>query len=160
MGNKFLVNREDLGKRVVGYMIYNDSNKDFMGMTEKQVKDSINRGIPIYGFILGEDGLLQVDEEGFHTTNYMVRTGIATLTPAFQHDGMINMFYIVVGSYKDDKNQTIYEVVSSRYGREVLLEQRLRVLLEIGGIQGGVYLDSKNKIVLFEKTTSIQDSKL
>lgn len=157
MGNKYLVNREDLGKRVIGYMVYNSCSKDFIGMTEKQVKDSIKNGVPVYGVILAEDGALQLDKEGFHTMNYMVKTGINTLTPAFDYNGMTNIFYIVVDSYKDDKNQTMYEVVNSRYGRTKVTEQKLKVLLEIGAIQGGVYLDKKNKLVLCNKITTTQE---
>lgn len=160
MGNKYLVNREDLGKRVIGYMVYNDNSKDFIGMTEKQVKDSIKSGVPVYGFLLAEDGSLQLDKDGFHTTNYMVKTGINTLTPAFDYDGMTNIFYIVVDSYKDKKNQTMYEVVNSRYGRTEITEQKLKVLIEIGAIQGGIYLDKKNKLILCDKNTTMQEGEV
>lgn len=159
MGNKYLVNREDLGKRTIGYIVYNDNSKDFSGMTEKQVMESMKSGTPVYGFVLGKEGSLQLDSAGFHTSNYMVKTGINTLTPAFDHDGMANIFYVVVGSHTDEKSQTLYEVVNSRYGRTEITEQKLKVLLEIGAIQGGVYLDHKNKLVLCNQKPSAQGEK-
>lgn len=148
MGNKYLINREDLGKRTIGYVIYNSTSKDFVGMTAKQIKESIKNGVPVYGFTLAEDNTLHLDKDNFHTTNYMVRSGINSISPAYDHNGMANMFYVVVDTYKDTNNQTVYEVVNSRYGRTEVNEAKIRVLVEIGAVQGGAYLDSKNKLIV------------
>lgn len=145
---KYLVNREDLGKRVTGYICYNAETKEFTGLTEKQIKDAISNGSSVYGLILNAEGNLEVDKDGFKTTNYMVRSGINNLSPAFETDLAVNVFYVVVAVIKS-KTGAMYEVVSSRYGRTEITEQRLKLLIEFGAIQGGVYLE-KNKIVTCE----------
>ena len=145
---KYLVNREDLGKRITGYIVYNSETKEFTGLTEKVITNKISSGDRIYGLVLNADGKLEVDKDGFKTTNYMVRSGINSLSPIFETDSAVNIFYIVVAVIKN-KTGIIYEVVNSRYGRTEITEQRLRLLYEFGAIQGGVYLD-KNKLVVCE----------
>ena len=41
---RYMINREDLGKRVTGYMFYDADSKGFTGLTEKQIKDTLNKG--------------------------------------------------------------------------------------------------------------------
>lgn len=138
---KFLINREDLGNRTTGYVVYNDCTKEFVGITEKQIVSILNTGEQVQGFILEEGGKLTLDKEGFHTTNYMVRTGVNTLRPAYELEAMSNLFYVVVGS-ANGKNGTMYEVVNSRYARVTITQAKLMGLLEFGAVQGGAYLDN------------------
>jgi len=76
-----MINREDLGKRVTGYMFYDADSKGFTGLTEKQIKDTLNKGERLYGLALDNEGNIIMDTEGFKTKNYMVRSGINSLAP-------------------------------------------------------------------------------
>ena len=140
---KYLVNREDLGKRVTGYMFYEADSKSFVGMTEKQIINTLKKGERLYGLILDSEGNITMDTEGFKTSNYMVRSGINNLVPAVDSDMPANMMYVVVGMKKVEGGEDVYEVVNSRYARLEMLEGKVRMLLEFGCIQGGVYLEGK-----------------
>ena len=111
---KYLVNREDLGKRVTGYIFYDGDSKGFIGLTEKQIKDTLGKGERLYGLVLNADGEISMDKDGWHTNNYMVRSGINSLTPAVETDCAANIFYVVVGARRE-QNEIIYEAVNSRY---------------------------------------------
>lgn len=137
---KYLVNREDLGKRVTGYIFYDGDSKGFIGLTEKQIKDTLGKGERLYGLVLNADGEISMDKDGWHTNNYMVRSGINSLTPAVEADCAANIFYVVVGARKE-QNEIIYEAVNSRYARVELPEGKVKMLCEFGCIQGGVYMD-------------------
>jgi len=76
---KYLVNREDLGKRTVGYVFYDADTKGFTGLTEKQVRDILGKGDRLYGLTHNSEGEIIMDAEGFKTKNYMVRSGINNL---------------------------------------------------------------------------------
>lgn len=147
---RYLVNREDLGRRVTGYMFYDADTKGFTGLTEKQIKDALNKGEKLYGLVLDSEGKITMDTETFKTKNYMVRTGINNLEPAVDTDMPANVMYVVVGMKKVQGGENVYEVVNSRYARLEMLESRVKMLLEFGCIQGGVYLDSKNKLAVCE----------
>ena len=81
-----------------------------------------------------------MDKDGWHTNNYMVRSGINSLTPAVETDCAANIFYVVVGARRE-QNEIIYEAVNSRYARVELPEGKVKMLCEFGCIQGGVYMD-------------------
>lgn len=147
---RYMVNREDLGRRVTGYMFYDADTKGFTGLTEKQIKDTLNKGERLYGLVLDSEGKIIMDTEGFKTKNYMVRTGINNLEPAVDTDMPANMMYVVVGMKKVQGGENVYEVVNSRYARLEMLESKIKMLLEFGCIQGGVYMDGKNRLAVCE----------
>lgn len=147
---KYLVNFEDLGKRVTEYMFYEADSKSFVGMTEKQIKASLSKGERLYGLILDSEGNITTDTKNFKTSNYMVRSGINNLSPTVDSDMPANMMYVVVGMKKVEGGENVYEVVNRRYARLEMLEGKVRVLLEFGCIQGGVYLDGKGKLKVCE----------
>ncbi len=97
---KYLVNREDLGKRTVGYVFYDAGTKGFTGLTGKQIRDVLGKGDKLYGLALDAEGNIIPDAEGFKTKNYMVRSGINSLAPAVETDCPANMMYVVVGMKK------------------------------------------------------------
>ena len=135
---RYMINREDLGKRVTGYMFYDADSKGFTGLTEKQIKDTLNKGERLYGLVLDGEGNITMDNEGFKTKNYMVRSGINSLAPAVETDMPANMMYVVVGMKKVQGGENVYEVISSRYARL------------FGCVQGGVYFDNKGKLTICE----------
>lgn len=137
---KYLVNREDLGKRVTGYIFYDADTKGFTGLTEKAIKDMLTKGERLYGLVLGADGEIAMDKDGWHTTNYMVRSGINNLAPVVESDCAANIFYVVVGVRKD-QGEVMYEVINSRYARLEMAESKVKMLCEFGCVQGGVYLE-------------------
>ena len=55
--------------------------------------------------------------------------------------------------------KTVYEVISSRHGRMVITEDKLKVYLEMNIIQGGAWLDSKGKIKIANGVEVEQDAK-
>ena len=151
---KALINREDLGKRTTGFIVYNGNSKEFIGLSEKQVKDCIANGEGVKGFILDEAGELALDRDGWKITNYMVRSGINTLRPLNEFDGsIVNVMYTAVGF---DKSKG-YEVVNSRYARVWMDETKVKLFLELGAIQGGVYMDSK-KLCLCDGVKVYEDN--
>ena len=147
---RYMVNAEMLGKRVTGYIFYDGDTKGFTGLTEKQIKDTLGKGERLYGLALDEGGNIVMDKDGFKTQNYMVRSGINSLTPAVDTDMPANMMYVVVGMKKVQGGENVYEVISSRYARLDMPESKVKMLLEFGCIQGGVYLDSKGKLNICE----------
>lgn len=147
---KYLVNREDLGKRTTGFIFYNADNKEFVGMTEKAIKDTLTKGERLYGLVLSAEGEIQMDKDGFKTTNYMVRSGINSLSPVNESDCAANIFYVVVSVKKVQGGESVYTVVNSRYARLEMPESKVKMLLEFGAIQGGAHLDSKSKLQVCE----------
>ncbi|PYG86779.1 hypothetical protein LY28_02805 [Ruminiclostridium sufflavum DSM 19573] len=153
---KFVINCVMLGKRVTGYRVYVSETKEFIGLTEKQIKDMISSGERVYGFIVDAEGSLQLDRDGFHASNIMVETGISTLKPMEMTGAVANVFFVAVGVHKV-KDGTVYEVVNSRYGRTSITEGKLKALLEIGCVSGGVYMDSKGKVTVCEGVEVIEE---
>ena len=123
---RYMINREDLGKSVTGYMFYDADSKGFTGLTEKQIKDTLNKGERLYGLVLDGEGNITMDNEGFK-------------------------MYVVVGMKKVQGGESVYEVISSRYARVEMPESKIKMLLEFGCIQGGVYFDSKGKLTICEE---------
>ena len=146
---KYMVGREDLGKRTTGYVFYDADSKGFMGMTEKAIKDTLGKGEKLYGLTLDSENNIVMDTEGFKTKNYMVRSGINSLAPAVEGDCMANIMYVVVGMRKVQGGENVYEVISSRYARLEMPESKVKMLVEFGCIQGGVYME-KGKLVTCE----------
>ncbi len=137
---RYLINREDLGKRTTGFIFYDADTKGFMGLTETKIKDTLSKGDRLYGLVLDADGNIAMDADGFHTTNYMVRSGINNLSPAVESDCPANLMYVVVGMRKAEGSENIYEVVNSRYARLEMPEGKVKMLCEFGAV-GGVYMD-------------------
>lgn len=143
----YLINRVDLGKRITGYEVYSSDTKEIIGLTEKQVKSLLTSGNALYGFTLDDNGELQLDRDGFHTKNYMIKTGIGRLKPFKESTSAVNVFYVLV-SVQRGTESTTYEVVSSRFSRICITEEKLKALLEFGCLTGGCYLDREGKVVI------------
>ena len=99
----------------------------FVELTEKQIKDTL-KGLTtdeVYGLRLSEAGELELDTDGFFTTNMMKKIHTNTLVPMVEDDCLANLFYIVIGTHKDKAN-TMYDVISSRYERISFTEEKVR----------------------------------
>ena len=148
---RYLINEVMLGKRSVGFEVYSAETEDIIGMTAKQVKDSITSGKAVRGFIVDESGELKTDIE--FIKNYMVKSGIGSLTPKMDTDCIVNIMYTVVG-----KKGANFEVVTSRFYHGTASEERIKVLYDMGAVNG-VYIDAKGRVQLIDEVKKALDEK-
>lgn len=136
MEKKFIINRVDLGQRVMGYELFNSAvnGGEVIGLTTKQLSEAVKAG-EVLGMVLDSNGTLQLDEgKGFQSI--MVKTGIGTLTST-DPSAVANLMYTV---YKRDGEN--YKVISSRFGRQSFCADKIRALLDLGAVNG-VVLDGE-----------------
>lgn len=138
-----VTNRLSLGNRELGWETYSLPKGEVVEFTSKQLKDAIRLGTDeVYGLKIDENtGELVFDTEGFYTTNMMNKVHINTLTPIIEDDCLANLFYTVIGTRKDKQN-TLYEVVSSRYERTFFTTEKTKALLEMKIISSGAVLQN------------------
>lgn len=148
MCRKLVVTNElVLGNRILGVETLSLPKGEVVEFTHKQLKDIIARGIDeVYGLTVNaESGELEFDE-AFFVTNMMVKSHINSLVPKVPDDCLANLFYIVIGTHKE-KNNLVYDVVSSRYERAVFTEEKVKTLLEMKVISAGAKLDGDKVVV-------------
>lgn len=143
-----VTNKLSLGNRELGWEVYSLPKGEVLEFTSKQLKDAIRTGTDeVYGLTIKEEsGELVLDTEGFYTTNLMNKTHINSLTPLAESDCLAKLFYTVIGMRKE-KQETKYEVISSRYERVWLGEERVKVMLEMGFISSGAKLENGEVVV-------------
>lgn len=135
-----VTNKLSLGNRELGWEAYSLPKGEVVEFTSKQLKDAIRLGTEeVYGLRLAEESGDLVFDEGFFTTNMMNKVHINSLTPMFESDCLANLFYIVIGSRKV-KQETVYDVISSRYERTTFNAEKVKTLLEMAIISGGAKL--------------------
>ena len=157
MCRKLIVtNKLSLGNRELGWETYSLPKGELVEFTSKQLKDIIRTGgaDEVYGLKISEEtGELEFDE-AFFTTNMMNKLHINTLVPMVEDDCLANLFYIVIGTHKV-KQETMYDVVSSRYERASFNAEKVKTLLEMKIISGGAKLENGEIIIAsLEKTKS------
>ena len=149
MCRKLVVTNEIfLGTRAICYEAYSLPKGEVVELTEKQIKD-ILKGLTtdeVYGLRLSEAGELELDTDGFFTTNMMKKIHTNTLVPMVEDDCLANLFYIVIGTHKDKAN-TMYDVISSRYERTSFTEEKVRTLLDMHIISAGAKMQGDKIIV-------------
>lgn len=90
----------------------------------------------------------------------MVKSHINSLVPKYENESLVNLFYIVIGTHKE-KGNVLYDVVSSRYERASFTEKKIKTLLDMGVISGGVKLDNGELIVApLEKSKTEQKAEV
>ena len=90
---------------------------------------------------------------------YNNKLHINTLVPIEESDSLANLYYIVVGTHKEE-NKQVYEVVSSRYEQAVFSEEKVRTLLDLKIISGGAKLeDGKIVVASMEKVKPVETEK-
>lgn len=134
---KVVINKLTLGARELGYELFD--GKQIIEMTGSQIIRAIKSGEEIRGVKVGGNEELELDREGFFTRNLMVKSHINNFKPLIEEDGSVaaNIFYIVLGS-KTVNSKTVYPVITTRFGREELTEEKLKALYELGLISAGV----------------------
>ena len=149
MCRKLVVTNEIfLGARPICYEAYSLPKGEVVELTEKQIKDAL-KGLTtdeVYGLRLSEAGELELDTDGFFTTNMMKKIHTNTLVPMVEDDCLANLFYIVIGTHKE-KGNTMYDVISSRYERTSFTEEKVKTLLDMHIISAGAKMQGDNVIV-------------
>lgn len=151
--NYVVTNEIFLGARAICYEAYSLPKGEVVELTEKQIKDAL-KGLTtdeVYGLRLSEAGELELDTDGFFTTNMMKKIHTNTLVPMVEDDCLANLFYIVIGTHKD-KGNTMYDVISSRYERTSFTEEKVKTLLDMHIISAGAKMqDGKVVVAPLEK---------
>lgn len=149
MCRKLVVTNEIfLGARPICYEAYSLPKGEVVELTEKQIKDTL-KGLTtdeVYGLRLSEAGELELDTDGFFTTNMMKKVHTNTLIPMVEDDCLANLFYIVIGTHKDKAN-TMYDVISSRYERTSFTEEKVKTLLDMHIISAGAKMQGDRIII-------------
>lgn len=156
-----VVNKLSLGSRELGWECFSFPKREVIELTTKQLKDAIKHGTDeVYGLVVNKDtDELEFDRERWFTTNMMNKLHINTLVPIEESDSLANLYYIVVGTHKEE-NKQVYEVVSSRYEQAVFSEEKVRTLLDLKIISGGAKLeDGKIVVASMEKVKPVETEK-
>ena len=138
---KTVVRREMLGSREQGYSLWN--GKEVVEMTSKQIASALQRGEEIHGLALSDSGELVLDQK-FFTRNIMQHRLVNGFEPMIgDNQGVVNVFYIILG-----RNKTgCYEMISTKFERGVLTEDKLKALYDVGVVSAGAKIEA-GKIVL------------
>lgn len=135
-----VTNQIFLGTRAICYEAYSLPKGEVVELTEKQIKDAL-KGVTtdeVYGLALSDAGEL-ISDDAFFTTNMMKKIHTNTLIPMVEDDCLANLFYIVIGTHKV-KQETMYDVISSRYERTSFTEEKVKTLLDMHIISAGAKL--------------------
>lgn len=139
-----VVNKLVLGNRELGFECWD--GKQVAEFTAKQLKDIIRAGKQkVCGLKIGANGELELDREGFFTTDMMVHSHIGSYK-SMNDESMANNLYICIG-VQDEKGEKVYNCISSRFEQAKFSEADMRAYLRIGIVSGGAKLDG-DKIVL------------
>jgi len=137
-----------LGAREICWEAYSLPKGEVVEVTSKQIKDAL-KGISndeIYGLKISEETEELVFDESFFTTNMMNKVHTNTLIPMITDDCLSNLFYIVIGTHKV-KNETMYDVISSRYERTSFTAEKVKTLLDMKIISGGAKIENGEIII-------------
>ena len=149
MCRKLIVtNKLSLGNRELGWEAYSLPKGELVEFTSKQLKDIIRTGGPdeVYGLKISEETGELVFDESFFITNMMNKLHINTLVPMVEDDCLANLFYIVIGTRKV-KQETVYDVISSRYERASFSAEKVKMLLDMKIISAGAKLENGEIVV-------------
>lgn len=140
---KVVLNKLVLGNRELGWELWN--GKEALEMTSKQIKDAIRAGEKICGLRIGSKGELELDEEGFYTTNLMIHSHIGCWK-AMKEESISNVLYVCIGSHKEGE-KVLYDCISSRWEQLSFSEEDMKAYRKIGLLSGGAKLEG-NQIVV------------
>jgi len=143
-----VTNKLSLGNRELGWEAYSLPKGELVEFTSKQLKDIIRTGGPdeVYGLKINEETGELVFDPDFHVTNMMNKLHINTLVPMVEDDCLANLFYIVIGTHKV-KQETMYDVISSRYERATFNAEKVKMLLDMKIISAGAKLENGEIVV-------------
>lgn len=152
-----VLNKIVLGNRELGWQTWD--GKQVAEFTSKQLKDIIKAGKQkVCGLKVGCSGELELDTEGFFTTNMMVYSHIGNWKPMVE-DSMLNLLYVCIGSRVENEKK-VYDCISSRFEQLAITEEEMKVYLKMGVVSGGAKLDGDKIIVAsleLEKKAVVSD---
>lgn len=151
-----VVNKLVLGNRELGFECWD--GKQISEFTAKQLKDMIRAGKQkVCGLKIGANGELELDKEGFFTTNMMVHSHIGSYK-SMEEEGMANLLYVCIGTH-EEAGKVVYDCISSRFEQAKISESDMRAYLKIGIVSGGAKLDG-DKIVVASLEVAKTEPKL
>ena len=140
-----VVNKLYLGNRELGYELYND--REIVEMTAIQLKNAIKAGKDVRGVVIDKaTNELVLDKDGFYSVNMMKHSHINSYEPLIDTDSKINVFYIVMDKHTEN-DKTVYDLLSSRFERVTVSEDKLITYLELGLVSAGAKLEN-GKVLL------------
>lgn len=153
----FLTNGMKLGTRLIGYEFYDTQTKGFEGMSESQIKRAIARGENIRGFVIGDDGKLELDYENMRYSNLQMKSGVNGISWYKDHTGKfgVNTAVIVIGKRKAF-GKNMYEMIAANHARMEFDENKLWTLIEFADVYGVVVENGQIKLC----TDIIREKKL
>lgn len=141
---KVVLRRELLGAREQGWSVW--TGKDVQELTSKQIKEIIKMGKEkICGLKISEDGELELDKEGFYTTNIMEHRLCNNFQPMKEGDSMVNLMYVVIGSHEEN-GVILYDCISSRFEQTKFGADEVKAYIKIGVISSGARLNKNGEI--------------
>lgn len=140
---RIAVNRLMLGNRELGYELW--SGKDVMELTANEIKKLIKAGTKVCGLTIGKSGELELDKDGFFTTNMTVHSHIGSWKP-MNEGGVANLLYVCIGKHEEN-GEVVYDCISSRFEQAKITEADMKAYLKIGIVSGGAKLDGDNIIL-------------
>ena len=151
------INKLGLGNRELGWEVLSLPKGEVLEFTSKQLRDLIKGGKDeVYGLKIAENGIDLAFDETFFTTNMMYKVHIGSLTPIVEDECMVNLFYVVIGTHKE-KDNIMYDVVSSRFERTSFTEEKIKTLLEMKVVTGGAKLENGKIVVApLEKSKPVE----
>ena len=141
---RVVINKLVLGNRELGYEIW--TGKDVIEMTGNQIRKLIKENKKVCGLCLGKDGELQLDKEGFFTTDMTIHSHINTYK-TMKEESMTNLLYVCIGK-QDVGSKVTYECISSKFEQAQFTEADMKAYLKIGIVSGGAKLDENGEIIV------------
>ena len=149
-----VVNKLVLGNRELGFECWD--GKQIAEFTAKQLKDMIRAGKQkVCGLKIGESGELELDREGFFTTNMMVHSHIGSWK-SMEEEGMANLLYVCIGNH-EETGKIVYDCISSRFEQAKISESDMRAYLKIGIVSGGAKLDGEKIVVASTELEAVKE---
>lgn len=139
---KVVLNKLVLGNRELGWELW--SGKEVLEMTSKQIKDAIRAGEKICGLTIGNKGELELDEEGFYTTNLTIHSHIGCWKT--MKETIANLLYVCIGSHKEGE-KVVYDCISSRFEQLSFSGEDMKAYFKIGLLSGGAKVEGNQIIV-------------
>ena len=135
-----VVNKLYLGNRELGYELYND--REIVEMTAIQLKNAIKAGKDVRGVVIDKaTNELVLDKDGFYSVNMMKHSHINNYEPMIESDSKVNVFYIVMDKHTEN-DKSVYDLLSSRFERVTVSEDKLITYLELGLVSAGAKLEN------------------
>ena len=138
------LNQLVLGNRELGWELFD--GKQSLEMTSRQVTDCIKAGEKVCGLTLGKYEQLELDKEGFYTTNMTIHSHIGNYRVMNEDTGMSNLLFVCIGKH-EEAGVVFYDCISNRFEQRAIPESDMKVYLKLGLVSGGAKLDGENIVL-------------